>query len=172
MKELVAFKVCKHCLVEKPIADIKFKSGRATCYCRYCYNRYKKGGNGRKTKGLYTADPITHKTSLTAEHRKEVKRLCNRRHDEAKRQLCYKFMKEFLDGKCCMDCGYSNVIALDMDHRDPNEKKHGISTLTSGGRLRQLKEEIEKCDVVCANCHRIRTAKMFGSWRLDLVASD
>ena len=65
-----------------------------------------------------------------------------------------------------MDCGYSNWLALDFDHREPEKKYKGISDLVSTGRTERLIEEIPKCDVVCANCHRIRTSEMFGSWRM------
>jgi len=166
-EEIVVMKTCKHCQEEKPMADIKFKGGRATCYCRYCYNRYKKGR--RLADGTFVGAP--RKAPITEEQRRERKRLSNRRRDVAVRKLCNEFMKNYLAGRACMDCGYSNMIALDMDHRQPTEKQYSISGLLTGGRLARLKEEIEKCDVVCANCHRIRTAKMFGSWRLELDIS-
>ncbi len=62
----------------------------------------------------------------------------------------------------CMDCGLSFPhYVIDFDHRDPSEKKLNV------GRTRGLvstKEEIAKCDVVCANCHRIRTWKDVTRW--------
>lgn len=59
----------------------------------------------------------------------------------------------------CMDCGYrANVAALEFDHR-PGEVK--LFTLGNGASLRQsiqvIWAEVAKCDVVCANCHSIRT---------------
>jgi hypothetical protein len=59
----------------------------------------------------------------------------------------------------CMDCGRSfPPHVMDFDHRDPTTKKAGInrikgSTLAWGTVL----EEIAKCDLVCVNCHRLRT---------------
>jgi hypothetical protein len=60
--------------------------------------------------------------------------------------------------KPCMDCGNSYpVCAMDFDHRNPDEKKFGICQAKCGNRsLKTLQEEIDKCDVVCATCHRIR----------------
>jgi len=57
----------------------------------------------------------------------------------------------------CMDCGnkYPPCV-MDFDHRNPKEKKFNIATGTHRS-LRLVQEEIDKCDVVCANCHRIRT---------------
>lgn len=57
----------------------------------------------------------------------------------------------------CADCGYNgHSAALDFDHR-PGTKK--VRDIKSGQQLgwTALQEEIAKCDVVCANCHRIRT---------------
>ena len=58
----------------------------------------------------------------------------------------------------CVDCGYAeNPVALDFDHVR-GEKMMAISGMV--GRLRSwvsIEREIVKCEVVCANCHRIRT---------------
>lgn len=57
----------------------------------------------------------------------------------------------------CVDCGYNkHPDALDFDHTDG--KTRNIGTLRS---MKRVLEEIErhKCEVVCANCHRIRTAE-------------
>lgn len=60
----------------------------------------------------------------------------------------------------CMDCGYNdNPVALDFDHRNPDEKLFAIGA----GRNRSLDTlflEMAKCDVRCANCHRIKTYNM------------
>jgi hypothetical protein len=60
--------------------------------------------------------------------------------------------------KPCADCGNSYPpCAMDFDHRNPKEKKFGICQAKCGNRsLKTLQEEIDKCDVVCATCHRIR----------------
>lgn len=61
----------------------------------------------------------------------------------------------------CTDCGYDDhPVALDFDHLPGAEKAAAIATL-----IRQcvswerLVAEMEKCEVVCANCHRVRTAE-------------
>lgn len=58
----------------------------------------------------------------------------------------------------CRDCGYNaDPIALDFDHLDPTQKVDSICALAKRGSLARVLTEIEKCDVVCANCHRVRT---------------
>lgn len=60
-----------------------------------------------------------------------------------------------LKSKACQDCGKNYPPeAMDFDHRE--DKKFGISDMWSHSRDRVL-EELKKCDVVCANCHRKRT---------------
>lgn len=57
----------------------------------------------------------------------------------------------------CVDCGipYPYWI-MDLDHVR-GSKKANISDLVRSGTLKDIKEEITKCEVVCANCHRERT---------------
>lgn len=55
----------------------------------------------------------------------------------------------------CMDCGVKYPFyVMDLDHRE--DKKFNFNSIHRQGRLKVI-EEIKKCDVVCANCHRIRT---------------
>jgi hypothetical protein len=60
-------------------------------------------------------------------------------------------------GKPCVDCsGIFHFAAMDFDHIDPNTKTlHGHSLLSFSKA--KVAEEIKKCELVCANCHRIRT---------------
>lgn len=58
----------------------------------------------------------------------------------------------------CADCGYNeHPVALDFDHRPGEVKLLKISTDVARVGIARLLAEIEKCDVVCANCHRIRS---------------
>lgn len=59
-----------------------------------------------------------------------------------------------------MDCGikYPHYV-MDFDHRDRKLKLASINRMINFHSYSKDKilEEIEKCDLVCANCHRIRT---------------
>lgn len=59
--------------------------------------------------------------------------------------------------KPCKDCGvqYPHYV-MDFDHLDGSFKDKEVSVLVNYGWSR-LKAEIEKCELVCSNCHRIRT---------------
>lgn len=62
----------------------------------------------------------------------------------------------------CMDCkiSYSHTV-VEFDHRAPSTKVMQVSELVWRGTLDALKKEIAKCDILCRNCHRIHTHKMF-----------
>jgi hypothetical protein len=58
----------------------------------------------------------------------------------------------------CADCGGSFPdCAMDFDHRNPDEKSFAISHKRSLAHREDVIAEIAKCDVVCSNCHRVRT---------------
>jgi hypothetical protein len=72
----------------------------------------------------------------------------------------------------CADCGGRfPSVCMDFDHRDPSTKVDNISTLASKGSWSSVLAEVAKCDLVCANCHRIRSAIQFG-WRSKDLAQD
>lgn len=50
-------------------------------------------------------------------------------------------------------CGEDDPRCLDFHHRDPDTKSFGVAGFR-GSALGPLQREIEKCDVLCANCHR------------------
>ena len=62
--------------------------------------------------------------------------------------------RDYLGNKCSI-CGYNKCDeALEFHHLDPSQKEFGIC---SDGRTRswdRIKEELSKCILVCANCHR------------------
>jgi len=61
----------------------------------------------------------------------------------------------------CMDCGNSfPSICMDFDHRVPSLKLFAISAWR-GYSPAAIENEIAKCDVVCSNCHRIRTQSRY-----------
>ena len=54
---------------------------------------------------------------------------------------------------CCKKCGETRFYLFDFHHRNPNEKDYTISD-NSRASFEIVKKEIEKCDVLCSNCHR------------------
>lgn len=58
-------------------------------------------------------------------------------------------------GSCCGVCGYDRCNgALEFHHLDPNEKDFGISHKGYTRSWEKVKTELDKCVMLCANCHR------------------
>ena len=55
----------------------------------------------------------------------------------------------------CTNCGFDNPAALDFHHEDPSTKHDSVWRLVNNGRFAAAYEEMKKCIVLCANCHRI-----------------
>lgn len=73
------------------------------------------------------------------------------------------FIVDLKNSSSCKDCGttYPNEPwLLEFDHISPHTKINTIWRLACLGYEKQLKEEIQKCEIVCVLCHRRRTAKI------------
>jgi len=78
---------------------------------------------------------------------------------QSKRHEYKKSVVEFLGGKC-LDCGLQTlfVSVYDFHHRDPNCKDFNITSKAQRS-FDSIKSELLKCELLCANCHRIRHEK-------------
>lgn len=55
----------------------------------------------------------------------------------------------------CEECGESHIACLDFHHLDPAQKDISVGEMISrGDSVRKIAAEIDKCAVLCANCHR------------------
>jgi hypothetical protein len=89
-----------------------------------------------------------------SKHQAAVRRANTRRREQRIEWLsAYKLQRG------CTDCGYkAHAQALDFDHLPDFEKRFTISGGVTSRSMDDLVEEISRCEVVCANCHRVRTA--------------
>lgn len=136
-------KICISCNIEKPIDDFQKRSsakGGYTGTCKPCKRVYD---------NQYYLDNPNRKSYIT-KNRKKAK------------QDAESYILDYLMSHPCIDCGEADPIVLEFDHVYGN-KKEAISTLKRNG-LKSVIEEIKKCEVRCANCHRRKTAKQFG-WK-------
>jgi hypothetical protein len=62
---------------------------------------------------------------------------------------------EFKTSLHCANCNFSHPAALDFHHTDPSTKEHNVHKLIGNKQFKKAYEEIKKCIVLCANCHRI-----------------
>ena len=88
-------------------------------------------------------------------HYKKHHQVLTEKTRRAKAQLLLDYLLEHP----CIDCGESDPIVLEFDHRTGTEKVDSVTEMASNNcSWAKILAEIEKCDVRCANCHRRRTA--------------
>lgn len=80
------------------------------------------------------------------------------REDGAKVKALREWMNE-IKSQPCIDCGHSYPICcMDFDHRKGTVKTYNVGSMFAHHYSRKLIEsELSKCDLVCSNCHRMRT---------------
>lgn len=92
---------------------------------------------------------------LTGRQRVFCSKNCNVKHRVKKWRIELKKKAVAYKGGACIKCGYNKCIwAMDFHHKDRTTKSFGISKdgLTRGWE--KVKIELDKCDLVCSNCHR------------------
>src|SRR2546425_9347598 len=134
------------CGLWKPAADFAWRNkalGTRQSHCRPCHAEYRRG-HYLRNRDVYIKREVA---------RIRGYRIANRAH-----------MREYLRGHPCVDCGEMDIVVLEFDHRDRETKRGYVTQLAMHRPWPLVRQEIEKCDVRCANCHRLRTAVQF-NWR-------
>lgn len=94
------------------------------------------------------------------DNRTRLKRLAK------KRNIAIDWLVEYLKDKKCVNekCGTSDPRVLQFDHlRDKEYEVHYM--VSRGFAVEEIQKEIEKCQILCANCHSIKSAKHGKYWR-------
>lgn len=77
----------------------------------------------------------------------------------------------YLKSNPCVDCGEKDIIVLEFDHI--RDKKYNVSEMINTSlSWKTIKNEIDKCEVRCANCHRRKTAIQQGWLVVSLAEVD
>lgn len=140
---LTETKRCYDCGLLKPIGEFAFHNqakGTRQARCRVCHARYRRKHYVRNREAYIQL---------------EVARI--KRYRTENRPL----IREYLRAHPCVDCGETDIVVLDFDHRDPAAKKYSVMVLALHKSWIRVIAEIAKCDVRCSNCHRRRTALQF-----------
>ena len=123
-------KTCSQCNITKSV----YKFYTRSSMCKKCHNAYNKE-HYKKNKDKY----------LAKARKNEKKRI--------------KLVQDLKTKTPCADCKRNyHYCQMDFDHID-GEKEFNISTTYKDVSLTKLMNEINKCELVCANCHRLRTFK-------------
>lgn len=136
-----AVKRCSTCGEIKPLTD---------------FNRLRRASDGRQyscrecNRAYHYANWDRHMTQIRARNQRL-------RHEARE------FVIDYLRSHPCVDCGETDMVVLEFDHL--RDKRANVSYLLQFAEIRRIEEEIAKCEVVCANCHRRRTSARGGWYR-------
>lgn len=139
-------KICGGCNLEKSFSEFPPNSSKKdglNRLCRECYNNYQKS--------WYKKNSSLHKSRTRKVKKQQIVSARN-------------FVINFLKENPCVICGEDDIVVLEFDHTNPENKEFSISRMISSGMsILRIQKEISKCQVMCANCHRRKTANQF-SW--------
>ena len=138
--------ICRDCRQKKPVSEFPVQGSKRTHLlkprCIDCHRKYQVGNYH------------DHSTKY-----RENQRL----RQESNRLPARIYIKAYFETHPCVDCGNDDWRVLEFDHVR-GEKWRNISSIMTEP-LDRIIQEIEKCDSVCANCHKIRTYTRAGSWK-------
>ena len=91
----------------------------------------------------------------------------NRRSRAAEAEIIKKILA-YLRQNPCVDCGETDPVLLEFDHVRGVKRGPVCNLIYRGCSWETIAAEIEKCEVRCCKCHRLKTAKQFGYRKLLL----
>jgi 5-methylcytosine-specific restriction endonuclease McrA len=143
---------CGRCELDLPISCFAWKlkaKGRRDSWCRACRKAY--------SREYYEANRERYMAlDLERKRRARLERT--------------RLLIEYFASHPCVDCGETDPVVLEFDHL--RDKDFNIGSKLVHCSWKKVLAEIEKCEVVCANCHRRRTNKRRGAIRSLLVDAD
>jgi hypothetical protein len=124
--------------------------------------------NGSTRDGLQAVCQTCMRAYQAAHYDRNRKRHIERvRQDNTRRKaLAAAELESYLRAHPCIECGTEDVRVLELDHREGELKSANVSAMVGTGLpWSRILGEIAKCDVRCANCHRIMTMTRGGHFR-------
>jgi hypothetical protein len=142
-------KNCVICKQEKNLSDFNKKNNSKDGLQPHC-----KECSRQKSRDYYQSNLDKHKKITTARKKKVI---------DENRKILY---EHYLNNPC-IDCGEKDPMVLELDHL--HDKDRAVSQAVGRGWCKQrVLDEMAKCVVRCANCHRRKTARDQG-WYKDFL---
>lgn len=138
---------CNKCSVEKSPEDFHWKdkkNQKRSNQCKSCEREYGKNWYKNNSKRQVELTKARTKKSV-----KEKKR----------------YVFDYLKKNPCIVCGEKNPIKLEFDHVRAEKKNSICQLVIDGCGWEALQNEIAKCEVRCANCHKLKTAQDY-NWQI------
>jgi hypothetical protein len=140
---------CYRCGELKPIGEFAWRrrrKGQRDSFCRPCRSAYhREHYEANRERYIEQARVSKRKLQLERTH----------------------YLLGFFETHPCVDCGEGDPVVLEFDHL--RDKSFSIGQVLTRRRWQVILDEIKKCEVVCANCHRRRTAQRRGTTRALLT---
>jgi proline-rich tail region repeat protein len=133
-------KRCGRCGLVLPVTAFNRAGGGRQHWCRDCFSVYFRERGDK--------------------HREQSSAARKRRQDRARA-----FLLDDLRAHPCVDCGEDEILVLEFDHHRGEKVAALAHLLHSGAKLARFEDEVQRCEVVCVNCHRRRTARRAGYFR-------
>lgn len=137
-------KICNTCKEEKSEEDFTLRKDRGTrvARCKACHNA--------AVRGHYSEN----KEKYAEKNKRDLPKYRERNRE---------YILNYLRAHPCVDCGESDIEVLQFDHNPPLQGGKRARVLShNGSSLKRVQEEIDKCEVRCANCHVRQTRRFFG----------
>ncbi|MBV6446331.1 MAG: hypothetical protein IFNCLDLE_02623 [Ignavibacteriaceae bacterium] len=93
-------------------------------------------------------------------HKVELREFYKEKNNKRKNEIKAYLKKIKLD-KSCVRCGFSDPRALEYHHTKGNKEFEIATAINMGYSIERINKEIEKCELICANCHRIEHSQLF-----------
>ena len=148
---LLGVRTCKKCLKDQPLDNFYERS--------YVSKQGAKTCRGWKCKQCCGESATANMRAKWPEKKEYMRR--KTAEGKARRKPGWRTWADSLKAAPCLDCHHSfPPECMDFDHRDPTQKTRAVSAMVATVQAKAtILAEIAKCDLICANCHRIRTAR-------------
>jgi hypothetical protein len=135
-------KRCGRCGDEKQLVEFAWRrkhKGQRDNYCRPCRAAY-------------------HREHYLKNRQRYIEKAAKRTQKAVEERT--RLLLEYFAENPCADCGEADPVVLEFDHL--GKKNFGVSYGIRNYNWQRVLDEMASCEVVCANCHRRRTARRGG----------
>jgi hypothetical protein len=143
---MTLYRTCTKCFLQKPAEEFGWKDrtiNKRHAVCKEC--------TAKRSSDWYYANRQHHIQNVGI-------------NSKAYRDEARQYILEYLQEHPCVNCGESDPVVLEFHH--VGEKEAEIAVMVGRGwSLEKIKAEVEKCVVLCGNCHKKLTARERGFYR-------
>jgi hypothetical protein len=143
---MTLYRTCTKCFLEKPIEEFGWKDrtiNKRHAVCKEC--------TAKRSSEWYYNNREHHIQSVKA-------------NSDSYRNQAREYVYQYLSNHPCVECGETDPIVLEFHHLG-NKEAEIAAMVGQGTSLEKIIKEIEKCEVLCGNCHKRKTAKERGWFR-------